>query len=403
LEFTFSYLCGMASTRENFLRFVAQTSEFPLGLEIAKGEGVYLYDTSGKKYIDLIAGISVSNLGHCHPAIVKAVQDQAAKFMHTIVYGEFVLSPQVELAELLAAQLPDTLNSIYFVNSGSEATEGAMKLAKRFNGRAEFVSAYDAYHGSTQGSASLMSEKFFTQPYHPLLPGIRHIHFNNEADLTTITEKTAAVIVETVQAESGVNRPLNDYLKKLRNRCDETGALLIFDEIQVGYGRTGSLFAFEQYGVVPDILLLAKGMGGGMPIGAFVANRELMKTLSFNPLLGHITTFGGHPVTCAAALATLKTLLESDLIEQVKAKETLFKKLLKHDKIKTIRSAGLIMAVELADFATVQQVIKNCLDQGLIMDWFLFNDRCLRIAPPLIISNEEIEMACQIILKSFEF
>jgi acetylornithine/succinyldiaminopimelate/putrescine aminotransferase len=390
----------MASTRENFLRFVAQTSEFPLGLEITKGEGVYLYDKSGKKYIDLIAGISVSNLGHCHPAIVKAVQEQAAKFMHTIVYGEFVLSPQVELAELLAANLPTALNSIYFVNSGSEATEGAMKLAKRFTGRAEFVSAYNAYHGSTQGSASLMSDKFFTQPYHPLLPGIRHIHFNKEADLMTITEKTAAVIVETVQAESGVHPPTNDYLKKLRNRCDETGAMLIFDEIQVGYGRTGSLFAFEQYEVVPDILLLAKGMGGGMPIGAFVANREIMKVLSFNPLLGHITTFGGHPVTCAAALATLKTLLENNLIEEVKAKEALFKKLLKHDKIKAIRSAGLIMAVELEDFATVQNVIKNCLNEGLIIDWFLFNDKCLRIAPPLIISNEEIEMACGLILKS---
>lgn len=392
----------MASTRENFLRFVAQTSEFPLGLEITKGEGVYLYDKSGKKYIDLIAGISVSNLGHCHPAVVKAVQKQAAEFMHTIVYGEFVLSPQVELAELLVANLPTSLNSVYFVNSGSEATEGAMKLAKRFTGRGEFVAAYDAYHGSTQGSASLMSDKFFTQPYHPLLPGIRHLHFNNEADLMMITEKTAAVIVETVQAESGVHPPTNDYLKKLRNRCDETGAMLIFDEIQVGYGRTGSLFAFGQYEVVPDILLLAKGMGGGMPIGAFVANREVMKTLSFNPLLGHITTFGGHPVTCAAALATLKTLLETDLIQAVKSKETLFKKLLKHKKIKTIRSAGLIMAVELTDFPTVQRVIKNCLEQGLIIDWFLFNDKCLRIAPPLTISNEEIETACRMILKSLE-
>lgn len=392
----------MASKREIFLQSIAQTSEFPLGLEITKGEGVYLYDKSGKEYIDLIAGISVSNLGHCHPAVVKAVQTQAAEFMHTIVYGEFILSPQVELAELLTAQLPNSLNSIYFVNSGSEATEGAMKLAKRFTGRAEFVSAYDAYHGSTQGSISLMSDKFFTQPYHPLLPGIKHIHFNNEADLQTITEKTAAVIVETVQAESGVNPPKNDYLKKLRQRCDETGALLIFDEIQVGYGRTGSLFAFEQYDIVPDILLLAKGMGGGMPIGAFVANREVMKVLSYNPLLGHITTFGGHPVTCAAALATLKTLLENDYIQQVKVKEQLFRNLLQHKAIKEIRSAGLIMAVELADFATIQRVIKNCIGKGLITDWFLFNDKCLRIAPPLIISTEEIEAACHIILESLD-
>ncbi len=390
----------MASKRENFLRFVAQTSEFPLGLEIAKGEGIYLYDTAGKQYIDLIAGISVSNLGHCHPAIVKAVQEQAATFMHTIVYGEFVLSPQVALAELLAAQLPTSLNSIYFVNSGSEATEGAMKLAKRFTGRGEIISAFNAYHGSTQGAASLMSDKFFTQPYHPLLPGIRHIHFNNEADLAIISEKTAAVVIETVQAESGVHLPQNDYLQKLRKRCYETGTLLIFDEIQVGYGRTGSLFAFEQYGVVPDILLLAKGMGGGMPIGAFVANREVMKVLSFNPLLGHITTFGGHPVTCAAGLATLQTLLEGDIIKQVKEKEQLFLSKLKHPRIKEIRSAGLIMAVELEDFPMVEQVIKKCIAKGLISDWFLFNSQSLRIAPPLIITAAQIETACAIILES---
>lgn len=396
------YLCEMASKRENFLRFIAQTSEFPLSLEIVKGEGIYLYDKDGKEYLDLIAGISVSSLGHCHPKIVEAVQRQAAEFMHTIVYGEFVLAPQVELAELLMKHLPDTLNSVYYVNSGSEATEGAMKLAKRFTGRGEIISAYNAYHGSTQGSASLISDKYFTQPYHPLLPGIKHIHFNNDDDLSRITERTAAVVVETVQAESGVNPPLNDYLKKLRNRCDATGTLLVFDEIQVGYGRTGTLFAFEQYGVVPDILLLAKAMGGGMPIGAFVANREVMKTLSYNPLLGHITTFGGHPVTCAAALATLKVLLEEDYIQEVKAKEQLFLSKLKHPKIKTIRSAGLIMAVELGDFDIVQKVIKRCLEKGLITDWFLFNDKCLRIAPPLIMTNDEIEKACRIILDSLD-
>jgi len=390
----------MASVRENFLRYVAQTSEFPLSLEIVDGKGMYLYDKDGKEYLDLIAGISVSNLGHSHEAVVKAVQAQAEKYMHTIVYGEFALAPQTELAELLVQQLPPTLNSVYFVNSGSEATEGAMKLAKRFTGRAEFIACYDAYHGSTQGSASLMSDKFFTQPYHPLLPGIKHIHFNNVENLSRITEKTAAVIVETVQAESGVNPPKNDYLKRLRERCNETGTLLIFDEIQVGFGRTGTLFAFEQFDVVPDILLLAKGMGGGMPIGAFVANREIMKQLSFNPLLGHITTFGGHPVTCAASLATLKTLLAPDLLKQVKAKEQLFLKHLKHKKIKTIRSHGLFMAVELDSFDEIQMVIKNCIDNGLITDWFLFNDKCLRIAPPLIITAAEIEKACKIILES---
>lgn len=389
----------MPNLRQLFLAHLAPTSEFPLLLEVSRAEGIYLYDRDGKAYIDLISGIGVSGLGHCHPKVVAAVKDQAERYLHTMVYGEYVLSPQVKLAHLLAQQLPDSLNSAYFVNSGAEATEGAMKLAKRFTGRFEIVACHKAYHGSTQGAASLMSDAFFTQAYRPLLPGIQHIEYNCSFCLQKITEKTAGVIVETVQGEWGVRKPYGDYLKALRQRCSEVGALLIFDEIQAGYGRTGSLFAFEQYDVVPDVLLLAKGMGGGMPIGAFVASQEVMKVLSVNPLLGHITTFGGHPVSCAAALATLEHLLETDLIAQVKRKETLFRTLLQHPAIVEVRSAGLMMAVELSDFDFVQAVIYHCLEEGLIVDWFLFNDRSLRIAPPLIIEEAAIRKACAIILE----
>lgn len=388
--------------RQLFLQHVAQTSEMPLALEIARAEGVYLYDTSGKAYLDLIAGIGVSSLGHRHPKVVQAIHNQTEKYLHTMVYGEFVLSPQVQLAKLLTDQLPLELDSVYFTNSGTESTEGAMKLAKRFTNRAEIIACKNSYHGSTQGAASLMYPKDFTQGYHPLLPGIRHIGFNEVADLQTITYKTAAVIVETVQAEAGIYPPKNDYLRQLRQRCAETGTLLILDEIQTGYGRTGTLWAFEQYGIVPDILLLAKGMGGGMPIGAFIASQEIMQVLTHNPVLGHITTFGGHPVSCAAALATLETLLESDFIQQVPTKERLFKTLLRHPAIIEIRSAGLMMAVELPSFDFVQSVIQICLEQGVLTDWFLFNSRCLRIAPPLIIRESEIQFACEVIIKAIK-
>lgn len=388
--------------RQLFLNHVAQTSAFPLGLEIERAEGMYLFDTAGKAYMDLIAGIGVSSLGHRHPRVVAACKDQLDRYLHTLVYGEFVLAPQVQLASLLAEQLPDPLDSVYFVNSGTEATEGAMKLAKRFTGRTEFVAARHSYHGSTQGAASLMEPRDFTQAFHPLLPGIRHLEFNDDAGLELITTRTAAVILETVQAEWGIRRPRPEWLQAVRRRCTETGALLILDEIQAGYGRTGSLWAFSQYDVVPDILLLAKGMGGGMPIGAFVAAREVMASLSHNPVLGHITTFGGHPVTCAAALATLRELTETDLIEQVPGKAELFRSLLVHPAIQEVRSAGLWMAVELKDFSTVQQVITHCLERGLITDWFLFNDRCLRIAPPLVITEEEIRRACAILLEALD-
>jgi acetylornithine/succinyldiaminopimelate/putrescine aminotransferase len=370
-----------------------------MGLEIAGGQGVYLHDTSGKRYLDLIAGIGVSALGHNHPAVVEAVQQQAGKYMHTLVYGEFVLAPQAELAALVTAQLPAELDNVYFVNSGAEATEGAMKLAKRATGRAEFISAKHSYHGSTQGAASLQWPKDFTQAFHPLLPGVNHIEFNSDACLSNITDKTAAVILETVQAEWGIRKPRPEWLQAVRKRCDETGSLLIFDEIQAGMGRTGTLFAFEQYGVVPDVLLLAKGFGGGMPLGAFIANKKVMDLFTENPVLGHITTFGGHPVSCAAGLATLKTLLaQPELITSVRAKEALFHELLVHPKIRDIRSAGLWFAVELDDFDQILATIAACLERGLITDWFLWNERSLRIAPPLNITEAEIREACAIIL-----
>jgi acetylornithine/succinyldiaminopimelate/putrescine aminotransferase len=389
-------------TRQLFLQHLAPTSPSPLLLEIDRAEGMYLYDAQGKAYLDLIAGISVSNLGHRHPRVIAAIQQQLDRYLHTLVYGEYVLDPQVQLAKLLSDNLPDPLESVYFVNSGTEATEGSMKLAKRYTGRTEIIACKRSYHGSTQGAASLMWPTDFTQGYHPLLPGIRHIEFNCERCLEKITEQTAAVIVETVRAECGVQTPHPGYLQQLRARCTEVGALLILDEIQVGFGRTGTLFAFEPYGIVPDVLLLAKGMGGGMPIGAFVAARELMQVLSQDPILGHITTFGGHPVCCAAALANLQTLLETPYIQEVSGKEALFRELLQHPKILEVRSAGLLMAVDLGSFDSVMPLIRHCLDQGLISDWFLFNAESMRIAPPLIISEEEIRWACRVILEGLD-
>lgn len=392
----------MPNLRQLFLQHVAQTSHSPLSLEVKRADGIYIYDSKDKQYIDIIAGIGVSCLGHCHPAVVTAIEQQLRLYLHTMVYGEYILSPQVQLATLLTEQLPESLNSVYFVNSGAEATEGAMKLAKRYTGRAEIVTCRNAYHGSTQGAASLMSDAFYTAAFRPLLPGIRHIEFNQEDDLSQITDRTAAVIMETVQAEAGIYVPRSDYLRQVRQRCNDTGALLILDEIQAGFGRTGSLFAFEQYGSIPDVLLLAKAMGGGMPIGAFIASREIMASLSFEPVLGHITTFGGHPVCCAAALATLQTLLASTLIEEVNTKAELFRSLLDHSLIVDFRSAGLWMAVELPSFEIVETAIQKCLKKGMITDWFLFNDKCLRLAPPLIIREDEIRTACHILLEALD-
>lgn len=391
----------MLSLRQLFLRHVAQTSSNPLGLEIERAEGIYLYDNKGQRYIDLIAGINVSCLGHRHPRVEAAIKAQLERYWHAMVYGEYVLAPQVQLAKLLAEQLPG-LDSVYFVNSGAEATEGAMKLAKRYTGRAEIIACRWAYHGSTQGAASLMWPTDFTLPYYPLLPGIRHISFNCFFCLEQITTRTAAVIVETVQAESGLTLPNNAWLQALRQRCTEVGALLILDEIQAGCGRTGTLFAFQRYGIKPDILLLAKGFGGGMPIGAFVASREVMQVLSYDPPLGHITTFGGHPVCAAAALATMQELIYSDLIAQVSLKEQLFRQQLVHPRIREVRSAGLWLALDLDDATLVQQVVAACLQRGVITDWFLFNNRSLRIAPPLIIQPDDIRFACEAILNALD-
>lgn len=392
----------MPNIRQLFLDHLAPTSEFPLMLEIERAEGLYLFDYTGKKYLDLIAGIGVSSLGHRHPKVVEAIKNQVDKYLHTMVYGEYILTPQVSLATYLAELLPPNLNSAYFTNSGAEATEGAMKLAKRFTGRYEIIAAKNSYHGSTQGAASLMSDTFFTQAYRPLLPDINFITFNNFDDLDKITQKTAAVIIEPIQAESGIHLPEENYLAAVRKRCSETNTLLIFDEIQTGCGRTGSMFAFEQYQVIPDILLLAKGLGGGMPIGAFIASKEIMQVLSKNPLLGHITTFGGHPVSCAAAFATLKTIQSETLYQSVQPKANLFRQLLQHPLIKEIRNKGLMMAVELENFEIVQKVIQICLEKGVIIDWFLFNNKSLRIAPPLTITEEIIQEACAIIVAAMD-
>jgi len=391
----------MLSDRQLFLNNLAQTSDSPLALEITFAEGVYIYDNSGKRYMDLISGISVSNTGHRHPEVVKAIKDQADKYLHLMVYGEYIQSPQVKLAAKLADLLPDKLNNCYFVNSGSEAVEGALKLAKRYTGRKKIVAFSNAYHGSTHGSLSVIGSKLYQEPFGPLLPEVEHIGFNSVEALAAITHETACVIIEPVQGEAGIIPGTQAFIKALRNRCDETGTLLIFDEIQTGMGRTGTMFAFEQYNVIPDIILLAKGLGGGMPIGAFISSREVMQSLTFNPILGHITTFGGHPVSCAAALANINVILHEKLAEGVPAKNELFIKFLgKNKAIKEIRSAGLMIALQLDNFMHVKKVIDRCIENGVIIDWFLFNDSSIRIAPPLIISETQIEEACKVILEA---
>ena len=396
----------MSNSQDNhrlFHRHVAQTSPNPLGLEIVKAEGLFLFDRNGKEYLDLIGGISVCNTGHRHPRVVQAIKDQADRYLHLLVYGELIQSPQVEYAALLAAHLPPSLDSIYFTNSGAEATEGAMKLAKRITGRTEIVAFNKSYHGSTQGALSVMGDEYWRNAFRPLLPGIRHVDYNTPAALEAITTQTACVIAETVQAERGVFAPDRDWLKALRRRCDTTGALLILDEIQTGFGRTGTLWGFQQYDVLPDILLLGKALGGGLPMGAFIAGRQHMWTLTGDPVLGHITTFGGHPLSCAAGLASLQVLLESGWIEEVTRKEALFRRLLVHPAIKTVRSSGLLIAVEFDDFDQNKRVIDACITAGLLTDWYLFAPQCLRIAPPLSITEEQIQKACKILLSSIPF
>jgi acetylornithine/succinyldiaminopimelate/putrescine aminotransferase len=389
----------MLTNRQLFLNNLAQTSDSPLALEITKAEGVYLFDISGKKYMDLISGISVSNTGHRHPAIVKAIKDQADNYLHLMVYGEYIQSPQVKLAGALAALLPEKLNNCYFVNSGSEAVEGALKLAKRFTGRSKIISFKQAYHGSTHGALSVIGDESYQTPFGPLLPGILHIEFNSTDALQAITHETACVIIEPVQGEAGIIVGKPEFITALRNRCNKTGTLLIFDEIQTGMGRTGTMFAFKKYNIIPDILLLAKGLGGGMPLGVFISSHEIMQTLTFNPVLGHITTFGGHPVSCAAALANIDVIINEKLVESVESKSNLIINLLSKSKaISQIRSAGLMIALQLDNYAHVKRVIDRCVENGVILDWFLFNDSSIRIAPPLTISNEQIQEACRVIL-----
>jgi acetylornithine/N-succinyldiaminopimelate aminotransferase len=384
--------------REIFFRHLGQTSAAPLALEIVRAEGVYLFDASGKKYLDAIGGISVCNTGHRHPDVVRAIRDQTDRFLHIMVYGELIQSPQVEYAFLLASHLPATLQSVFFTNSGTEATEGAMKLAKRTTGRMEIAGFERAYHGSTQGALSLMGDEYWRSAFRPLLPGIIRLRYNHTEDLEQITEKTACIIAETVQAENGVIKPAVAWMRALRKKADDTGALLILDEIQTGFGRTGSLWGFEQYGVVPDIILLGKALGGGLPLGAFISSKTLMDSFTDQPVLGHITTFGGHPLSCAAGFAAMKVLFDENLIAQVAEKEKLFHQLLVHPSIKAIRSAGLLMAVEFENFQTNKRIIDACIGDGLLTDWFLFASNCLRIAPPLTISFSEIGEICRIIL-----
>ena len=387
--------------RQLFQKHMAPTSDAPLALEINSAEHIYLTDTAGKKYIDLISGIAVSNVGHRNPEVVKAIKDQLDQYMHLMVYGEYIQSPQVLLAEALAKSTnTESLNQVYFTNSGTEAVEGAMKLAKRYTKRQEIISCQNAYHGATQGALSLAGDEHFKNSFRPLLPDIRHIQHGNWDDLNQITTKTAAIIIEIVGGEAGIKTASKAYFKALRARCTEVGCLLVLDEIQTGFGRTGTFWAFQAMDIIPDILLSAKGMGGGMPIGAFIANESLMQTLSYAPVLGHITTFGGHPVSCAASYATLNFIQKNQLLDKIEEKHQLFKELLIHPIIKEFRGVGLMIAVEMQDFKTVKAVIDECILNGLITDWFLFCDNSLRIAPPLVITNEEIKMACNILLQA---
>ena len=389
------------TNRQLFQKFLAPTSDSPLALEIVKAKGIYLYDKEGKSYIDLISGIAVSNVGHRNKKIISAIKKQLDLYMHLMVYGEYIQSPQVLLAQALVNSTKDpSLNQVYFTNSGTEAVEGAMKLAKRYTGRTNFISCINAYHGSTQGALSLAGDENFKNSFRPLLPNITHINYGREEDLVHINNKTAAIIIEIIGGESGVRKASISYFKALRKRCDETGTLLIIDEIQTGFGRTGTFWAYEAMEIIPDVLLTAKGMGGGMPIGAFIANENLMKSLSFDPILGHITTFGGHPVNCAASLATLNYIIDKNLMEDVPSKSQLFKDLLVHPMIKEVRAVGLMIAVEFENFEIIQKIISNCLYRGLITDWFLFCNNSLRIAPPLIITMKEIKIACKIILQA---
>lgn len=390
------------------MRHVGQTSPAPLAFEIERAECATLFDAAGHSYIDLIGGISVANIGHGHPKVLEAIRAQLDKYLHVMVYGEFVESPQVRYAHRLASLLPASLNSVYFTNSGAEATEGAMKLAKRATNRTRILCFNGSYHGSTQGALSAIGDEYWRQAFRPLLPDVWHLTYNDPAAIDAIDETTACVLLETVQAESGIRVPNAEWLRAIEKKCRAVGALLILDEIQAGFCRTGKLWAFEWFGIVPDILLLGKALGGGMPLGAFIADKALMDALTDAPVLGHITTFGGHPVSCAAGLAALDALVEEGWMDSVKSKEALFLSLLKHPAIRSVHSFGLWMAVEFSDAAFCKRVIDVCLqvnsneEVGLMTDWFLFAPNCLRIAPPLIISESQIRQACDRILRAID-
>lgn len=390
----------MSIEREIFYQKVAQTTSSPIGIEIADAQGCYMYSPDGKRYIDLISGVAVSNVGHCHPKVVAAVQEQASKYMHLMVYGEYIQSPQVQYAEMLTKLLPPTLNNIYYVNSGSEAVEGALKLAKRYTGRGEIIHTTNAYHGSTHGALSIMGNEEFRYAFRPLLPGTRAIRFNNFDDLEHITTQTACVILDPLQSENGLIVPAEGYMEKLRQRCTDTGTLLIFDEVQTGFGRTGSMFYLNKT-VTPDILIIAKAMGGGMPIGAFVSSKEIMNSLTYNPILGHITTFGGHPVSCAAALASLKVIAEEELWQNAEEKGRLFEEALKNNsKLTGIRRQGLFLACDLETEEIYWKLLDRFIDNGLVTDSFLYKLNSFRIAPPLTISDSETNEAIELIIKS---
>jgi len=385
------------TNRQIFLNHIAQTSPAPLALEIIRAEGCKLYDINNKAYIDLIGGISVCNVGHRHPKVIEAINSQVNDYLHVMVIGELVLAPQTAYAKLLCDHLPPSLNSVYFTASGTEATEGAMKLAKRFTDRTQIAAFNNSYHGSTQGSLSIMGNEYWRNAFRPLLPGILHLTFNSMESLDYITERTACVVTETIQAEAGVIVPAKRWIQALRKKCDDTGALLILDEIQCGFGRNGTLWAFQQFDIVPDVLLLGKALGGGMPLGAFIADKKIMDSLTGNPVLGHINTFGGHPVSCAAGYAALRVLQDENIIGDVFSKGKLFTDNLRHPAIKSIRACGLMIAVEFESFEENKKVINGLIDHGVFTDWFLFAPQCLRIVPPLTISREEILEACSII------
>jgi acetylornithine/N-succinyldiaminopimelate aminotransferase len=389
----------MLTNRQLFLLHLGQTSPAPMMLEVVRAEGIYMYGPDGKEYMDLISGVSVSNTGHCHPRVVEAVKNQVDAYMHLMVYGEMIQSPQVKYAESLTAILPPELTSCYFVNSGSEAVEGALKLAKRFTGKSRIISFKNSYHGSTHGAMSIQGSEIYRNSFRPLLPDVFQLRFNDENVFSYIDKKTACVIVEPVQGEAGVIYPENSFLEKLRQKCNETGAILIFDEIQTGFGRTGYMFAMERFGVVPDILLLAKALGGGMPLGAFISSKEIMSALVTNPVLGHITTFGGHPVCCAAGLASLNVIIDEHLVETSSAKSARFKEELNHPLISEVRGEGLLLAAQLIDPKYISYIITNAPEYGLILDYFLFCNNAFRIAPPLIITEDQISEACNRIKK----